>query len=185
MVDFCVYADTAYKDDISFKTHEAFCRTTLTKSVNHTDFQRLQIRPIVLSIETKAGNQNLDAAELQIGVWHASQWAFLRSSLISVKRASTTGPPTQQELEKADQSLSTLRFIPAVIVQGARWLFLLSTRQGHKTVLWKEWQFGSTSTVVESYQTVAGLRQLTAWADKVYLPWFEEEILAYYKPSTE
>jgi hypothetical protein len=183
MVDFCVYADTAYTDATSFKTHEAFCRTTLTKSVNQTDFQRLQMRPIVLSIETKAGNQNLDAAELQIGVWHAAQWAFLRSSLIAVKRAHPNRPATEQEIKAADEALASLRFIPAVIVQGHRWLFVLSTRQGHKTILWKEWQFGSTSTVVETYQTVAGIRHLTAWAEKVYLPWFEKEILAYYKPG--
>ncbi|GKU09487.1 unnamed protein product [Fusarium langsethiae] len=183
LVDFCVYADTAYIDATSFKTHEAFCRTTLTKSVNQTDFQRLQMRPIVLSIETKAGNQSLDAAELQIGVWHAAQWAFLRSSLIAVKRAHPTRPATEQEVKAADEALASLRFIPAVIVQGHRWLFVLSTRQGHKTILWKEWQFGSTSTVVEAYQAVAGIRQLTAWAENVYLPWFEKEILAYYKAS--
>ncbi|KAF5018332.1 hypothetical protein F66182_9693 [Fusarium sp. NRRL 66182] len=183
MVDFCVYADTAYIDATSYKTHEAFCRTTLTKSVNHTDFQRLQMCPIVLSIETKAGNQNLDAAELQIGVWHASQWAFLHSSLIAVKRAVPARPATEQEIKAADQALARLPFIPAVIVQGHRWLFVLSTRRGYKTILWKEWQFGSTSTVVETYQTVAGIRQLTAWTETVYLPWFKKEILAHYEPD--
>ncbi|KAF4440792.1 hypothetical protein F53441_12200 [Fusarium austroafricanum] len=185
MVDFCIYADTALEDNVSLETHKAFCRSTLTKSVNHTEFHRLQIRPIVLSIETKAGSHSLDAAELQVGVWHACQWAFLRSSLIAVKRASTTGPSTQQELEEADQALATLPFIPAVIVQGSRWLFVLSTRQGQKTVLWKEWQFGSTATVMETYQVVAGLRQLTAWAERVYLPWLQREILAYYESSTD
>ncbi|KAJ4308765.1 hypothetical protein N0V84_011904 [Fusarium piperis] len=183
MVDFCVYADTAEKDAASLETHKAFCRTTLTKSINHTDFQRLQIRPIVLSIETKAGNKDLDAAELQIGVWHAAQWAFLRSSLLSIKRASQGRLPTAQETGQADEALARLTYIPAVIVQGHRWLFVLSTRQGYKTILWKEWQFGSTSTVVETYQVVAGLRQLTAWAENMYLPWFEKEILAAYRPS--
>ncbi|KAM5527124.1 hypothetical protein FOXYSP1_20393 [Fusarium oxysporum f. sp. phaseoli] len=94
-----------------------------------------------------------------------------------------TGPPTHQELEQADQALATLQFIPAVIVQGSRWLFVLSTRQGQKTVLWKEWQFGSTATVMKTSQIVAGLRQLAAWTDKVYLPWFQKEILAYYESS--
>lgn len=104
-----------------------------------------------------------------------------RSSLVAVKRALPTRPATEQEIKAADEALAGLRFIPAVIVQGHRWLFVLSTRQGHKTILWKEWQFGSTSTVVETYQAVAGIRQLTAWAEKVYLPWVEKEILAYYK----
>ncbi|KAI8711292.1 hypothetical protein NCS52_01505200 [Fusarium sp. LHS14.1] len=68
MVDFCVYADTAEKDALSLEAHKAFCRATLTKSVNDTDFQRLQVHPIVLSIETKAGNKDPDAAELQISI---------------------------------------------------------------------------------------------------------------------
>ncbi|KAK7398734.1 hypothetical protein QQX98_011878 [Neonectria punicea] len=182
-----------WNDEVHFRLLEAIFREPGKKKggglfsikTSHADFQPLQMRPIVLSMETKAENQNLDAAELQIGVWHTAQWAFLRSSLLSVKRGASAGRlSTAQEAEQADEALSRLPFIPAVIVQGHRWLFVLSTRQGHKTILWKEWQFGSTSTVVETYQTVAGLRQLAAWAEKVYLPWFQEEVLAVYKPGT-
>ncbi|KAF5723944.1 hypothetical protein FMUND_1265 [Fusarium mundagurra] len=138
MVDFCVYADSTQQNSETVRSYEDFCRTTPTRSVNHTDFQRLQTHPIVLSIETKAGS-NSDAAELQIGVWHAAQWAFLKSSLL---RAQDGACSIEQQNEKADQALSRLRFIPAVIVQGHRWLFVLSTRQGQKTILWKEYQFG-------------------------------------------
>lgn len=181
MVDYCVYADTAHEDASSLEVHKAFCRTTLTKSVNRTDFQPLQLRPIVLSIETKTDNQSLDVAELQMGVWHAAQWAFLRSSILSAVRDSTRRLPTAEEVKQTEQALSRLPFIPAVIAQGHRWLFVLSTRQGSKTIFWKEYQFGSTSTVVETYQTVAGLRQLAMWTKTVYLPWFQKEILAAYE----
>ncbi|KAF5635895.1 hypothetical protein F52700_5208 [Fusarium sp. NRRL 52700] len=166
MVDFCLYADSTQQNIETAKSYEDFCRTTPTRSVNHTDFQRLQMHPIVLSIETKAGS-NSDAAELQIGVWHAAQWAFLKSSIL---RAQDGACSIEQQTKQADEALSRLRFIPAVIVLGHRWLFVLSTRQGQKTILWKEYQFGSTSTVVETYQIVAGLRQLAAWAYQVYLP---------------
>ncbi|KAJ3533433.1 hypothetical protein NM208_g988 [Fusarium decemcellulare] len=49
MANFFLYADTAHQDAVSFETHEAFCRTTLTKSVNHTDFQPVQTRPVGIS----------------------------------------------------------------------------------------------------------------------------------------
>ncbi|KAH7208501.1 uncharacterized protein BKA55DRAFT_600089 [Fusarium redolens] len=182
MVDFCVYADSTQQDVVSVKTYEAFCNTNPTKSVNHTDFLRLQMHPIVLSIETKAENQSLDKATLQVGTWHAAQWEFLRSSLLYVKRASAAKRSVEQEVKEADEALSRLPFIPAVIVQGHRWLFVLSTRQDEKTLLWKEYQFGSTSSVVETYQAVAGLRELISWAEKIYLPWFQKEILAFHKP---
>ncbi|RKK93888.1 hypothetical protein BFJ68_g15365 [Fusarium oxysporum] len=61
-------------------------------------------------------------------------------------------------------------FILAVITQGSRWHFVLSTRRGQQTILWKEQQFGRTSSAVETYQVVDELRKLPAWAEKVYLP---------------
>lgn len=173
MVDFFVYADSTQQKTAIAKSYEDLCRTIPTRSVNHTDFQRLQTHPIVLSIETKAGS-NSDAAELRMGLWHAAQWTFLRSSL---SRAQDGAGSTEEQTKRVDEALSRLRFIPAVIVQGNTWLFVLSTRQGQKTILWKEYQFGSTSTVVETYQIVAGLRQLASWAAQVYLPWFHREIL--------
>ncbi|KAM0207748.1 hypothetical protein ACHAQD_011918 [Fusarium lateritium] len=182
MVDFCIYADTA-QDDMSLKTLQAFCRSTPTQSVNHTDFRRAQLRPIVLSIETKAENHDLGKAEIQIGVWHAAQWSFLRASLIATKHKSAGLLPTPQEVGEAEEALSRLPFIPAVIAQGSRWHFVLSTRRGQQTILRKEQQFGRTSSVVETYQVVAGLRELTSWAEKVYLPWFEREILTPHRPE--
>ncbi|CCT75818.1 uncharacterized protein FFB20_00858 [Fusarium fujikuroi] len=76
-----VHTSTGFRANTSTaKSYEDSCRTTPNRCVNHTDFQRLQTHPIVLSIETKAGSIS-DAAELQMGVWHTAQWAFLKSSL--------------------------------------------------------------------------------------------------------
>lgn len=169
MIDFSIYLAPSHKNAPSPQALQALCQRTATLSVNHTDFTRLQLRPIVLSIETKGPGQRLDAAELQMGIWHATQWSFLRSALL-LSRGRTEA--------QADKALSRLPFIPGVIVQGHRWLFVLSTREGAKTIFWTERQFGSTQSIMEIYQTVAGLRQLTAWAETVYLPWFKDEILA-------
>ncbi|KAH6999271.1 hypothetical protein EDB80DRAFT_583949 [Ilyonectria destructans] len=78
---------------------------------------------------------------------------------------------------RVDAALSHLGFIPGIIVQGHKWLFVLSTREGQKTILWTERQFGSTQSILEVYQIVAGLRELAAWARDVYIPWFQEHVL--------
>lgn len=80
--------------------------------------------------------------------------------------------PTQ-----ADAALSHLPFIPCIIIHGHRWLFVLSTRSGEKTLLWTERQFGSTQSRLEVYQVVAGLRELAKWTPDVYLPWLQNYVL--------
>ncbi|KAH7203095.1 uncharacterized protein BKA55DRAFT_531226 [Fusarium redolens] len=171
MIDFCIYVDLQQEEPESFQALESLCRTTPTTTVNHTDFERLQFRPIVLSIETKGPAPRLDTAEVQMGVWHAAQWKFLRSTVLASLHSS-------EEAEKqADEILSRLPFIPGVIVQGHRWYFVLSTWHGSRTTFWAERLFRSTQSYRELYQVIAGLRHLTSWVDKFYLPWFRAHIL--------
>ncbi|KPM34572.1 hypothetical protein AK830_g12003 [Neonectria ditissima] len=197
MVDMCLYADL-YDDADAMEAQQALCRQTPTSSVNHTDFAPLQLSPMVLSIETKKSGKDLDTAQLQMGIWHAAQWSFLRSAVLLSLQArqakSTPDEPTpfapqmlqqqQQEQERqADEALNRLAFLPGVIVQGHKWMLVLSTREGLKTVLWVEQQFGSTHRILETYQVIAGLRELAAWGRDTYLPWFRENILAGYEPG--
>ncbi|KAF5586328.1 methyltransferase [Fusarium pseudocircinatum] len=102
MVGFRVYAYSTKQNTKTVKPSEDFCCTIPTRSVNHIDFQT---HPIVLSIETKAGS-NSDAAELQIGSWHAAQWAFLK---LAILRAQDAACSTEQQMEQVDQALSRLR----------------------------------------------------------------------------
>ncbi|KAH7019698.1 hypothetical protein EDB80DRAFT_820232 [Ilyonectria destructans] len=158
MVDSCIYADLC--DDENWRQGlQTLSRKTHTVSVNHTDFAPLQLRPI---------------------------WSFLRSAVSlavqsrSSPTESTPDPSSSDQTEHAaqvDAALSRLGFIPGIIVQGHRWLFVLSTLEGQKTILWTERQFGSTQSILETYQIVAGLRELGAWARDVYLPWFQHNIL--------
>lgn len=186
MVDLCIYADVEENEDWSSHLQLLTNRVS-TLSVNHTDFRPLQLRPIVLSIETKRPGTEFDKAQLQIGVWQAAQWKFLKSAITSALRAArppaaAEGPTSSsaEEMElvaRADAALDQLGFIPGVIIQGHKWLFVLSTRKGQKTILWTERQFGSTQSVLEVYQIVAGLRELAAWSRDVYLPWFRKHVL--------
>ncbi|KAF4448081.1 hypothetical protein F53441_8473 [Fusarium austroafricanum] len=147
MVDFCLYDSTT-----SSLALQALGRRTPTLTVNHTDFAPLQLSPIVLSIETKRPGKELDAAQLQMGVWHAAQWAFLRS-VIGLTPQPLTAEEEVLRKQKADTALKELGFIPGIIVQGHRWLFVFSTLEGDKTVLWTERQFGTTQSILD---TIAG-----------------------------
>ncbi|KAI1271426.1 hypothetical protein F5Y07DRAFT_413572 [Xylaria sp. FL0933] len=130
-------------------------------------------------------NQLIDIC-LQIGIWHVSQCPFLQWAVAAkIRRQRIEGEAEalqaqkeQDELEaKALSILSSLEFIPSVIIQGHRWHLVLSTYEGKKTKLWADRQFGTTQTCLETYSIIAGIRRLTAWARDVYLPWFKTNVL--------
>ncbi|KAM0200510.1 hypothetical protein ACHAPA_010710 [Fusarium lateritium] len=179
MVDFCLYLNPT--DSLAL---QALGRRTPTLTVNHTDFAPLQLSPIVLSIETKRPGKELDAAQLQMGVWHAAQWAFLRS-VIGLTSQPLTAEEEALRKDKANTALAELGFIPGIIVQGHRWLFVFSTLEGDKTVLWTERQFGTTQSILDTYAVVAGIRELARWARDVYVPWFQRSVLEGFQPSSE
>ncbi|KAF4499875.1 hypothetical protein FAGAP_3875 [Fusarium agapanthi] len=177
MVDFCLYLNPTDSPAL-----QALGRRTPTLTVNHTDFAPLQLSPIVLSIETKRPGKELDAAQLQMGVWHAAQWAFLRS-VIGLTPQPLTAEEEILRSQKANEVLGQLGFIPGIIVQGHRWLFVFSTLDGNKTVLWTERQFGTTQSILDTYAVVAGIRELARWARDVYVPWFRANVLAGFQPT--
>ncbi|EMT71546.1 hypothetical protein FOC4_g10010051 [Fusarium odoratissimum] len=178
MVDFCLYLKPTDSHAL-----QALGRRTPTLTVNHTDFAPLQLSPIVLSIETKRPGKELDAAQLQMGVWHAAQWAFLRS-VVGLTAQPLTAEEEILRKQKANDVLGQLGFIPGIIVQGHRWLFVFSTLEGDKTVLWTERQFGTTQSILDTYAVVAGIRELARWARDVYVPWFRANVLDGFQ-STE
>ncbi|KAI0403089.1 hypothetical protein F4802DRAFT_573004 [Xylaria palmicola] len=188
MIDICVY-HAATDEALRAKVNQ-FSRLTPTGTVNHTDFYPVSGRPLVLSIETKKPGVHWEAAQLQIGIWHAAQWAFLRWAVADKLRRQGINDEEQgrggsaaQEAEhnateaKVLSAMSELGFIPGVIVQGHRWHLVLSTYEDRKTKLWADRQFGSTQTCLESYSVIAGIRRLTAWARDIYMPWFKSHIL--------
>ncbi|UPL03140.1 hypothetical protein LCI18_014074 [Fusarium solani-melongenae] len=68
------------------------------KVFNFTDFEPVQDRPIALSIETEKPTEGFDVAKLQLGVWQATHWSFLKA-LIDLQQSydHSTSVPAQTE----------------------------------------------------------------------------------------
>ncbi|KAM0247353.1 hypothetical protein ACHAQJ_009887 [Trichoderma viride] len=186
MIDICIYASLNQNQELKAAVTE-FCKTAPTLTINHTDFEPIQLRPLLLSIETKKPGIEWEKAQLQIGVWHAAQWAFLRwavsQKLLKQRLAQGINAPTDKGEEefKAEKlmALSKLGFIPGIIIQGNQWHLVISTYHDGKTKLWSGLVFGKTESLLDIYSVIAGVRELTAWARDTYLPWFKENILMF------
>ncbi|KAF3768496.1 hypothetical protein M406DRAFT_286427 [Cryphonectria parasitica EP155] len=139
----------------------AIRQSSLWQSINHTFFEGLLDRPIVLSCESKRlDSEGTIQATLQIGLWHAAQWKHLKT--LAVQQQSSSQLPT---------------FLPAVIISGHDWLFAATTQVQNKTILWKEYPFGHTRDAWGVYRIICGLQRLKAWALNDYWPWYRGHIL--------
>ncbi|OAA63269.1 hypothetical protein SPI_03432 [Niveomyces insectorum RCEF 264] len=136
-------------------------------SINHTDLQGLNDAPICTSIETKRQHRASDAAELQIGVWHAAQWKML-----------------EQMAAPRLGGLDGCAFLPGVIIAGHDWFFVATTRKGEKTILWHDFLLGSSKSVIGLYKIIRGLQYLIRDGLTRYWPWFKRTILDLDLPSS-
>ena len=207
MVDFCLYYEINTHDNDDNEEEQrlrgqdqqhvlrVLSREMPTLTVNHTDFNPVRLNPILLSIETKKHGKEQERANLQMAVWLAAQWTSLqRVALISIRASrrrnvSTHGPnemtlretPSAQEqidmANLAELRARELPFLPGIIVQGHKWSLVLSTREGERTALWTEWEFGNTQSLQNTYKVVAGLREIAAWTRDNYLPWWRRNVL--------
>ncbi|GAP92284.2 hypothetical protein SAMD00023353_7600300 [Rosellinia necatrix] len=178
-IDICIY-NSVERDEGLMEKINRFRMSFQTNSINHTDYNPLRTRPLLLSIEAKKPGTGDNKAQLQIGVWHCTQWSFLRWAVSQKlkERAKLEADKTTTEVETDTLAcLSKLGFIPGIVVRGHRWCLVLSTYDGKKTTLWEEHRFGTTSSSFDAFCAIAGIRRLTAWATNHYWPWFEENIL--------
>ncbi|KAL7813975.1 hypothetical protein V8C44DRAFT_348959 [Trichoderma aethiopicum] len=184
MIDLCVYA--SYDQSIEVDAVTKFCRTAPTLSINHTNFEPLQLSPLILSIATGKHDAESDKTQLQIGIWHAAQWNFLQwavhEKLLQQHQEKDGHTPLTTDEEddiraKTLTALSKLSFIPGIIIQGNYWKLVISTYAEGKTKLFSGFVFGKTESLMDIYAIVAGVRELTAWGRDTYLPWFKENIL--------
>ncbi|KAE8383310.1 hypothetical protein BDV26DRAFT_277497 [Aspergillus bertholletiae] len=181
MIDLCVYASFDGDTELSASIIK-LCRITPTLAVNHTDFDPINERPLLLSIETKKSSIDWNTALLEIGTWHATQWSFLQWAVRQkMIRQLTEMPKTNEEEEKFNANLlailSALGAMPGIIIQGHRWFLILSTYENEKIKVWTGHQFGTTESYLGVYTVIAGMRQLTAWGRDTYLPWFMANVL--------
>jgi hypothetical protein len=195
MVDFCIYYDTDARDGDDDKEQQLrkqalrdLCLHMPTTTVNHTDFRPVQLHPIVISIETKKPGTEPEQSGLQLAVWLTAQWASLQqAAYVSIRASrrrenvsSDEASSAQEQIDMvnlAEARVRELPFIPSLTVQGHKWSLVLSTREGKQTVLWTEMEFGSTQSLRSTYQVIAGLREIAAWARDIYMPWWRKNVL--------
>ncbi|KAK7433629.1 hypothetical protein Landi51_13847 [Colletotrichum acutatum] len=137
-----------YRDDLS------------SQSINHTSYQPLRRRPIGLSIETKGHDEGLIDAKTQLLIWFEAQWEVLE------RLAKQNEPP--QPLPE---------FLPGVIVEGHKWYFVASTRNGTETILWMKQELGTTEEAIGVYSVVCALQYLARWVQTVYWPTFQRYLV--------
>ncbi|KAL7928815.1 hypothetical protein V8C35DRAFT_284899 [Trichoderma chlorosporum] len=180
MIDLGIYAVFDQNPELRAAL-EAFAKTTPTKTVNHTDHSGIRHYPLQISIETKQNGEGFNESKLQMGVWHATQWAFLRWGVRRKLQQQCLDQqldlPTDDFEAETLEVLSKLRFIPGIFIDGQNWSYVFSTYTNGKTTLYTGSKFGRTGSVNMMYRVVAGVRQLTAWARDEYLPWFKVNVL--------
>lgn len=127
MVDFCMYLDPSTvkdKDGCSDATDDAaaaaqrlyaLSRCSLGFTVNHTDYNPLCLRPIVVSAECKKPGENLAEAHLQVAVWQDAQLSLLRSQSVTA-------------------TTDIIPFLPSIVIQGHDWQFTATSQDSHGTV---------------------------------------------------
>ncbi|KAK4169491.1 hypothetical protein QBC43DRAFT_365928 [Cladorrhinum sp. PSN259] len=161
--------------------------------INHCGQTHLRTRPIAFGVVSKrsdyiAGGGDGGEARLQVGTWSAGMWKLLE--VLVRRRFDQFGPTPEEAVRMATigmdceanpgnvavpyaaavdavvaSNLSRLPFLPAVVVRGHEWYYTFTTREGEKTVLWRELPFGETARLVDIYKVFAGLRVLAEYAD--------------------
>ncbi|KAI1125860.1 hypothetical protein F5Y10DRAFT_294244 [Nemania abortiva] len=180
LIDICIYNSVEQDEGLMNKINRFRANPQTNISINHTDYDPLCTRPLLLSIKTTNPDTGYNKAKLQIGVWHSTQWSFLRWAVSQKlkKKAGLEVDKTTTEVEAdTHASLSKLGFIPGIVVHGHQWCLVLSTYDGKKTTLWGEHQFGTTSDHLGAFCAIAGIRRLTAWANDHYWSWFQNNVL--------
>ncbi|KAI0869346.1 hypothetical protein GGS24DRAFT_512146 [Hypoxylon argillaceum] len=158
MVDYCIFIEPG--SDEAAKINELRERW---EYINHTDYNPLRRRPIVLSAESKKPGEGFKNAQLQLSVWQAAQWKFLLD-LLAGESEGTQVP-------------AAIPFLPALIIQGHDWYFAASTRFNNETILWIKQPIGATESILGIFQIIHALRHIAAWIRTTYWPWYKRTVL--------
>ncbi|KAL5866587.1 hypothetical protein ACKVWC_010480 [Pyricularia oryzae] len=201
MVDLCLVACPSNLVDptaVAAKTAIDVLRTRLPgSSINHSDAPPLLDVPIVISIEVKGSGGDEQRQTLQVGTWQAAQWnmwsQLLEGRLLQKYSIDTTPSDNgggggeganngsvssaERAVAESDRLLGTLPYIPAILIRGHSWYLAATSRQGDKTILWREYAFGTTQSVVGTYKIICGLQNLHRDVRDTFWPWYLRVIL--------
>ncbi|KAI3574027.1 hypothetical protein IWW34DRAFT_752991 [Fusarium oxysporum f. sp. albedinis] len=157
MVDFCIVV-RPQEDTPAQAIIDDLCNYRPDKTINHTDWGNLSKDPIAISIETKKHGENWTKAVHQMGTWHSAQWRSLY-------------------YDRKGIPFSGITFLPGIIVQGHKWMFVATVRHDGKAVLFQNVAIGDTETKFGIFKLLVSLQCLHRWIEREYWPAFQKDIL--------
>jgi hypothetical protein len=150
---------------------------------NHTNHAFLSDRPIAVSIETKKTGEGWENARLQMEVWMAAHWQFLRKLLglrrLAAKQATSMKNATESLTLDPEEVWKLPEFLPGIIIQGHDWHLIITTPDGEKIAFWEKELFGHTSKSKGIYTIIFNLQLLRKWALEDYWKWMRELLLGW------
>ena len=136
------------------------------ESYNHTCQNTVLNKPIVISIETKAGTASADDSLPQLTIWAHAQFTKLEQLMRQAQSSSSDGQ---------DSPAATLPHLLFATAHGPWWYFLIASRDDEgKQTLFRFANAISTSRKVGVFQAVAALQFMLHQTVQTYQPWFEQ-----------
>ena len=166
MVDFGIYLQVSPELRAAYKAVKPEADGQ-SRYFNHTNFEQIARRPLVISIETKRDGQGGSQADLQLSVWvngHFDRLADLRKTA----------------LDPSDRTV----WLPLLKVIGPIW-YLLMARGDYNDMgelacitVYSRHQLGDVTTYHGFFQVFTALHELIDWTETSYRPWFERWVTA-------
>ncbi|EMT73499.1 hypothetical protein NOF04DRAFT_20549 [Fusarium oxysporum II5] len=183
-VDFCMYTDPRFGGSSQISETILALRNVLPMGIfNHANLAPLSDRPIAVSIETKKTGEGWENARLQMEVWMAAHWQFLRKLLelrrLAAEAVSSLKQTTEGVTLDPEEKCKLPEFLPGIIIQGHDWHLVITTPDGEKTLFWQKKNFGQTSESKGIYTIIYNLQLLRRWAQEEYWKWMRELLLGW------
>ncbi|KAJ6439062.1 serine/threonine-protein phosphatase 2A activator 2 [Purpureocillium lavendulum] len=125
-----------------------------TATINQTIYEPLRTRPAPIFIETKTSLGNIDAANVQLGVWVAA-WHERMRSILSLAVIS-----------------SKIITIPVIQVVGSVWtVMFVKDTDAEIQILDTNFRIGDTDSILGVYQLQAAISALADWTRATFEPW--------------
>ncbi|KAF4451321.1 hypothetical protein F53441_5743 [Fusarium austroafricanum] len=178
-VDFCMYIDPKHDQDARvLETIEGLKRILPLGMFNHANLNPLCNNPVAVSIETKKTGEGWENAKLQMQVWMAAHWQFLRK-LLELRQRAKEKLSEEETGINPDETWQLPEFVPGIIIQGHDWHLIITTPEGEKTIFWQKKNFGDTSSSKGIYKIIYTLQLLRKWAQEEYWKWLRKLLLEW------
>jgi hypothetical protein len=160
-VDFGIYLELSPELRAAYPAIEPEADGQL-RYFNHTNFEQIAQRPLVISVETKREGHGGAQADLQLSVWvnaHFERLADLRKTALDV----------------SDRTI----WLPLLRVIGPIWYLVMARGDYNdsgelaRTTVYSSHLLGDVTTYHGIFQVLSALHELIDWTETSYRPWFE------------